>query len=138
MLDRPGRSLPESRSDCVAKTDAPTRPRGIETKNLGTYMAEALKPELRDALRDLEEAADEAGAPVEDLRSLAEIDRRRLAGLERQHGGHLWVSGLKPGEEPAHRRVRAGEAVAAHQGTVDGGALDALTPPTRDPLSIGK
>ena len=77
-----------------------------------------------------------AGAPVDDLRSLAEVDLRRLAGLERQHGGHLRVSGLKPCEEPAHRGVRAGEAVAAHQSAVDGGALDALTPPTLDPLAM--
>ena len=65
-----------------------------------------------------------AGTPVDDLRTLAEVDLRRLAGLERQHGGHLRVSGLQTGEEPAHRGVRAGEAVAAHQGAVDGGALD--------------
>ena len=50
----------------------------------------------------------------------------RLAGVELQHGGHLWVSGLEADEEAAHRGVRAGEAVAAHQGAVNGGALDAL------------
>ena len=77
-----------------------------------------------------------AGAPVKDLRTLAEVDLRRLAGLERQHGGHPRMSGLQTGEEPAHRGVRAGEAVAAHQGAVDGGALDALTPPTLDSLSM--
>ncbi len=48
----------------------------------------------------------------------------------------MWVSGLEAGEEAAHRGVRAGEAVAAHQGAVDGGALDALTPPTLNPLAM--
>ena len=76
------------------------------------------------------------GARVEDLGPLAEVDLRGLAGVELQHGGHLRVSGLEGCEEAAHRGVRAGEAVAAYQGAVDGGALDALTPPTRDPLAM--
>ena len=76
------------------------------------------------------------GARVEDLGTLAEVDLRRLAGVELEHGGHLRVSGLDACEEAAHRGVRAGEAVAAHQGGVDGGALDALTPPTRNPLAM--
>ena len=76
------------------------------------------------------------GAPVEDLRTLAEVDLRRLAGVELQDGGDLWVSGLDAREEAAHRGVRAGEAVAAYQSAVDSGALDSLTPPTRDPLAM--
>ena len=76
------------------------------------------------------------GARVEDLGTLAEVDLRGLAGVELEHGGDLRVSGLEACEEAAHRGVRAGEAVAAHQGGVDGGALDALTPPTRDPLAM--
>ena len=76
------------------------------------------------------------GARVKDLGTLAEVDLRRLAGVELQDRGHLWVSGLQGCEEAAHRGVRAGEAVAAYQGAVDGGALDALTPPTRDPLAM--
>ena len=76
------------------------------------------------------------GARVEDLGTLAEVDLRGLAGVELQHGGDLWVSGLEGCEETAHRGVRAGEAVAAYQGGVDRGALDALTPPTRDPLAM--
>ena len=73
---------------------------------------------------------------VKDLGTLAEVDLRHLAGVELQYGGDLWVSGLDACEETAHRGVRAGEAVAANQGAVDGGALDSLTPPTRDPLAI--
>ena len=76
------------------------------------------------------------GARVEDLRSLAEVHLRGLAGVELKDRGHLRVSGLEACEEAAHRGVRAGEAVAADQGAVDGGALDALTPPTRDPLAM--
>ena len=76
------------------------------------------------------------GSPIDDLRTLAEVDLRRLAGVELKDRGHLWVSSLEAGEEAAHRGVRAGEAVAAHQGAVDGGALDALTPPTLDPLAM--
>ena len=64
-----------------------------------------------------------SSSPVEDLRALAEVDLRRLAGVELQHGGHLWVSGLETGEEATHRGIRAGEAVAAHQGAVNGGAV---------------
>ena len=73
---------------------------------------------------------------VKDLGTLAEVDLRHLAGVELQYGGDLWVSGLDACEETAHRGVRAGEAVAANQGAVDGGALDSLTPPTRDPLAM--
>ena len=73
---------------------------------------------------------------LEDLGTLAEVDLRGLAGVELKDRGDLRVSGLEACEEAAHRGVRAGEAVAAYQGTVDGGALDALTPPTRDPLAM--
>ena len=73
---------------------------------------------------------------VEDLGPLAEVDLGRLAGVELQHGGDMRVSGLEACEEAANRGVRAGEAVAAYQGGVDGGALDALTPPTRHPLAM--
>ncbi len=39
------------------------------------------------------------GARVEDLGPLAEVDLRGLAGIELQHGGHLWVGGLEGCEE---------------------------------------
>ena len=64
-----------------------------------------------------------AGYYRDAVSTLAEVDLRGLAGVELQHGGHLWVSGLKVCEEAAHRGVRASEAVAADQGAVDGGAL---------------
>ena len=76
------------------------------------------------------------GARVEDLRTLAEVDLRGLAGVELKDRRHLWVSGLQACEETAHRGVRTGEAVAAYQRVVDRGALDTLTPPTRDPLPM--
>lgn len=67
LRDRPGRFLAESASASAAQTDVPTGPGILETRNLGTDVAEALKPELRDALRDLEDTRDEAreeGFPV--------------------------------------------------------------------------
>ena len=78
------------------------------------------------------------GTQVEDLGTLAEVDLRRLAGVELQYGGDLWVSGLDACEEAAHRGVRAGEAVAAYQGAVDGGALDSLTPPVGTVFANGR
>ena len=60
------------------------------------------------------------GARVEDLRPLAEVDLRGLAGVELKDRGHLRVSGLEACEEAAHRGVRAGEAVAADQGAGEG------------------
>ena len=76
------------------------------------------------------------GSPVEDLGALAEVDLRRLAGVELKDRRRLWMSGLETCEEAAHRGVRAGEAVAAHQGAVDGSALDSLTPPALGPLAM--
>ena len=60
--------------------------------------------------------------------------RHRFGGAP--YGGDLWVSGLDACEEAVHRGVRAGEAVAAYQGAVDGRGLDSLTPPTRDSFAM--
>ena len=55
----------------------------------------------------------------EDLGALAEVALRRLAGIELQYGGDMWVSSLDTCEEAAHRGLRAGETVAAYQSAAD-------------------
>ena len=90
LPDRPERLLAESASAGTAETDVPTGPGTLEAGNLGTDMAGALKPELHDALRDLEDTRDEAheeGFPAPSdaalgcartiLRSMYELSPRR-------------------------------------------------------------
>ena len=58
--DRSGQLLAESASASAAETDVSAGPGTLEVKDLGTDMVGALKPELRDALGDLEDTRDEA------------------------------------------------------------------------------
>ena len=67
MIDRLKSNWPESISSTAAQVDTSATAGALLLRDIGIGIAGALNPELRDALRDLEETADEAheeGFPV--------------------------------------------------------------------------